>query len=100
MYYYLCILKYALKSIYIYVDELYYFFIYLYSYLHTYTGKLFECMSYLIKYQLHRLTEEAGSMRKYYGPLLGHTAGLDICICVCIYMYLWYAYKYICVYAY
>jgi hypothetical protein len=32
-------------------------------------------MSYLIKYQLHRLTEEASSMRKYYGPLLGHSAG-------------------------
>jgi hypothetical protein len=40
------------------------------------TGKLFECMSYLIKYQLHRLTEEASSMRKYYGPLLGHSAGI------------------------
>ena len=27
------------------------------------------------RYQLHRLPEEASSMRKYYGPLLGHTAG-------------------------
>ena len=38
------------------------------------TGKAFETMSYLIKYQLRRLTEEANSMRKYYGPLLGHSA--------------------------
>ena len=38
------------------------------------TGKLFECMSYLIKYQLRQLSSEANSMRKYYGPLLGHPA--------------------------
>ena len=38
------------------------------------TGRLFECMSYLIKYQLRQLGHEANSMRKYYGPLLGHPA--------------------------
>ena len=29
------------------------------------------------RYQLHRLSEEASSMRKYYGPLLGHTSGTE-----------------------
>ena len=28
----------------------------------------------MCRYQLHRLSEESSSMRKYYGPLLGHTA--------------------------
>jgi hypothetical protein len=36
------------------------------------TGQLFECLSYLIKYCLPKLSEEHDSMRQYYGQMLGH----------------------------
>jgi len=37
------------------------------------TGKLFECLSYLTKFMLLKLTDDPDSMRQYYGTLLGHS---------------------------
>lgn len=35
-------------------------------------GKIFECLSYLIKHSLSKLVTEPDDMRQYYGHLLGH----------------------------
>ena len=38
------------------------------------TGKMFECLSYLIRFQVKSLILDADSLRRYYGPLLGSPA--------------------------
>jgi hypothetical protein len=37
------------------------------------TGKLFECLSYMMKYLLSKLSSEPDEMRQYYGATLGHS---------------------------
>ena len=37
-------------------------------------GKMFECISYLLKYQLQTLVDEPDTIRQYYGDLLGSHA--------------------------
>jgi len=35
------------------------------------TGSLFECLSYLLRFQQRQLVGSLDSLRKFYGPLLG-----------------------------